>query len=285
MSETYCGKSCEACEYMTSGKCPGCSEGPGHSEYGACDLAKCCRDKGHEKCEACRFNLDCYLLKDKEFMPEEMAKRTKVELGRRDQIVKIAPFLAFWINILFWINFPTFFGGMLNNADLVGGRVEIALFGVILTFACNFIYGFILLKLAPAEKRYKLAGITFIASSAMSVVVLFIPTNSQMVIGLIEIIAMVVSLVSMYFEIFAHAEILRGVDNILGQKWIELWKWTVISMALSLVSGILVIAIAGLAELTLLAATMISLVVTVLKIKYLYDTSKVFKSQAVSEEK
>ena len=64
MSETYCGKNCDDCSYKISEQCPGCMEGPGHQTYGACDLARCCRDKGHEKCDTCRFNYDCYLLKD-----------------------------------------------------------------------------------------------------------------------------------------------------------------------------------------------------------------------------
>ena len=48
MNETYCGKSCDICDYKISGKCPGCNEGPGHREFGACDLAMCCRDKGFQ---------------------------------------------------------------------------------------------------------------------------------------------------------------------------------------------------------------------------------------------
>ena len=115
MSETYCGKSCNECEYKISEQCPGCFEGPGNKEYGACELAKCCRNKGHEKCNMCRFDKECYLLRDKDFMPAEMAKKARVEIDKRNKMIEVAPVLAFWINILLWLYLPSFIGGLFSD--------------------------------------------------------------------------------------------------------------------------------------------------------------------------
>lgn len=284
MNETYCGKSCDICDYKISGKCPGCNEGPGHREFGACDLAKCCRDKGYQKCEYCRFHYDCYLVKDKEFMPEEMAKKTKNELDRRDKMSKIAPMLAFWINILLWINLPSFIGGFLNNQEIAKVSPALSMLGVLLILGSQLAYGLILMKISSADKRYKLAGIFLFISLAVTISVLFIPANAAVLIQAVNLVSSVISIVSIYFEIMAHAEVLRGIDNLLGRKWLVLWKWTLISLALSLASGFVMLAVANLATLMVLAATIISLVVTVLKIKYLYDTAKVFKNINVNTE-
>ena len=278
MNETYCGKSCDACDYKISGKCPGCNEGPGHREFGACDLAKCCRDKGYKVCESCRFHYDCYLVRDKEFMPEEMAKKTKNELDRRDKMSKIAPVLAIWINILLWINLPSFIGGLLNNQEVAKVSPPLSLLGVLLILGSQLAYGLILMKIALADKRYKLAGIFLLISLAVTILVLFIPANAAVLIQAVNLVATVISVVSIYYEIMAHAEVLRGIDNLLGRKWLALWKWTLISLALSLASGFVMLAVANLAALMVLATAIISLVVTVLKIKYLYDTAKVFKN-------
>ena len=107
---------------------------------------------------------------------------------------------------------------------------------------------------------------------------MFIPANAAVLIQAVNLVATVISVVSIYYEIMAHAEVLRGIDNLLGRKWLALWKWTLISLALSLASGFVMLAVANLAALMVLVAAIISLVVTVLKIKYLYDTAKVFKN-------
>ncbi|MBQ5918951.1 MAG: hypothetical protein IIW92_10360 [Lachnospiraceae bacterium] len=207
-----------------------------------------------------------------------MAKKTKNELDRRDKMSKIAPVLAIWINILLWINLPSFIGGLLNNQEVAKVSPPLSLLGVLLILGSQLAYGLILMKIALADKRYKLAGIFLLISLAVTILVMFIPANAAVLIQAVNLVATVISVVSIYYEIMAHAEVLRGIDNLLGRKWLALWKWTLISLALSLASGFVMLAVANLAALMVLVAAIISLVVTVLKIKYLYDTAKVFKN-------
>lgn len=278
MSETYCGKSCDTCDYMSSGKCPGCGEGPGHTEYGACDLAKCCRNKGHEKCESCKFNYDCYLLKDKEFMPEEMAKKTKNELFRRDRMEKIIPLLGYWIGILFWIKVANLVGLVFNNMP------GLAFIGLAIILGCQVAYGVILLKISSAESRYKLAGILLLVSVVTTISVLFIPGVTPILAQLINLISTIISTVSIYYEISAHSEVLKDHNNMISREWMIVWQGTIASLALSICAGFLASAVYGIAVIMQLAASIISMGVAVLFFVYLYKTAQVFKTKEKTTE-
>ena len=58
MSNTYCGKNCNECTLKEELNCPGCLAGPG-AMGGGCELAACCRTKGHENCSTCGFRVNC----------------------------------------------------------------------------------------------------------------------------------------------------------------------------------------------------------------------------------
>ena len=53
--ETVCGKSCEACAWKEPLNCSGCREDMGRPFSGPCDIAACCREKGHQRCETCAY--------------------------------------------------------------------------------------------------------------------------------------------------------------------------------------------------------------------------------------
>lgn len=281
MSETYCGKSCDDCSYKISDKCPGCMEGPGHHTFGACDLAKCCREKGHEKCDTCRFSYDCYLLKDKEYMPENMAKKTMVELDRRENLSKNVPLLALWINVLLWLNVPSFIGGLFTTQTGENINKELALLGVIITLTVEIVYGAALVKLAEVDSRYKLAGLLLLVSTGLSGFGFFMPASMEMPAVIMSLLATVLSTAASYYELSSHASVLRGIDNILSAKWIKLWNMTLIMFMLLFGGTFVSAAVASLGTLMVLASTIIALVVAVLKIKYTYDTAKIFKNYKV----
>lgn len=48
---TICGTDCTQCSWKET--CGGCAETNGHPFGGACIVAACCRDKGHERCGKC----------------------------------------------------------------------------------------------------------------------------------------------------------------------------------------------------------------------------------------
>ena len=67
MTKTYCGKDCEQCAFGRANGCPGCQNGPGGS--GECELAQCCRSKGHQSCDTCNFMQSCTTLHNREQLP------------------------------------------------------------------------------------------------------------------------------------------------------------------------------------------------------------------------
>ncbi len=277
MSETYCGKSCDDCSYKISDKCPGCMEGPGNQTFGACDLAKCCREKGHEKCDTCRFNYDCYLLKDKEYMPEEMAKKTMVELDRRENLSKNVPLLALWINVLLWLNVPSFIGGLFTTQTGENVNKQLALFGVIITLTVEIVYGVALVKLAEVDSRYKLAGLLLLVSTGLSGFGFFMPVSMEIPAVIMSLLATVLSIAASYYELSSHGAVLRGIDNVLSVKWLKLWNMTLIMYVLLLGGSFVAAAVASLGTLCVFASTIVAFIVAVLKIKYTYDTAKIFK--------
>ena len=64
MSEMYCGKDCQTCAYREATECRGCL-----SQRQYCEIAHCCRSKGHESCETCSFRNGCGKLMEKENVP------------------------------------------------------------------------------------------------------------------------------------------------------------------------------------------------------------------------
>lgn len=290
MSETYCGKSCDACEYKISEQCPGCAEGPGHNEYGACELAKCCRKKGHEKCSMCRFDKDCYLLKDKDYMPEEMAKKTKAELDKRKRMIETAPLLSYWINILCILNIVSCIANIFVSDSITMTMPGLAALAKIVVLVVQVVCIIAFYKLSVCDVRYKKAsvclGLSLVISLISMALTVFLPWNNesvQLIVAAVSLLATVISYFGLYFEIMAHAFVLRGIDNLLGSKWLELWKMILIMLGLMIAATFLSPFIAGLATMLLLASGILGFSVSILKIVNLNKTAKVFAEQNKKE--
>ena len=75
MGESYCGKSCDSCPVREPENCPGCKNGPGSPWSGECELARCCRDKGHDSCNTCNLSYQCSMYNNREWQPDYRARR------------------------------------------------------------------------------------------------------------------------------------------------------------------------------------------------------------------
>lgn len=284
MAEIYCGKDCAACTYKESMNCPGCLAGPGRPGDGDCDLAKCCRAKGHQACVTCSYNVHCGTLRDKHRMPEYRQKKIEAERKRQASIAKRAPFLGKWLWLLFWLFIPTNIASLMANENIAAVLPGMALPGMVLNTACAIAYGVILLILSDQEERYRTAGICTLIAGVAGVLNVFIPAGAESIgwLLLIAVPTAVVSLVGEYNAFNAHATVLTGVDNILAQKWMTLWKWY-IGMFGAMVGSLVVLFISPvLGLLVILAAAIGILVVSILKLVYLYQTAKAFREYRVT---
>ncbi|MBO4938843.1 MAG: hypothetical protein J6C98_07585, partial [Oscillospiraceae bacterium] len=272
MAETYCGKFCAECSKKEELNCSGCKSGPGSQFGGDCELAKCVRDKGHETCDTCGFKGNCGTLRSRDNMPDYRRRKMEAEEMRKAAIAKRAPVLGKWLWIIFWLIIPSSIGSLMSNESTV--KILPALFmpGQIINAICSLTYGAILLKLGSEENRYRTAGICALIAGASSALAAIVNGGSDGAtwILIFTIPAAIVALVGEYNEYMAHSAVLSGVDNELSEKWEVLWKWY-IGLFLGMFGCIIVMLIIPiLGALAILGCAIGTVVVSILKLIYLY---------------
>ena len=279
MTENYCGKSCAECEMKEQLNCTGCKAGPGRQFGGDCELAKCVRDKGHETCDTCGFKGNCGTLRNRDRMPDYRLRKIEQEEMRKAAIAKRAPILGKWLWIIFWLIIPSTIGSLMANETTAKILPGLFLPGQIINAVCSLTYGAILLKLDSEEDRYRTAGIcALIAGGVTAVVALISGAGEEPTWTLLFTLpAAVVAMVGEYNEYMGHSAVLSGVDNELSEKWEVLWKWYV-GLFLGMFGCILIMLIIPiLGAIALIAAAIGTVVVSILKLVYLYRTAKIFR--------
>lgn len=202
-----------------------------------------------------------------------MERRQQEEIARRSTV------LGKWLWVLFWLNIPSAVAGVLTNdqvADLVPGMYWA---GHLLSTVCGVAYCVILLKLAAVEPRYRTAGVCGLASMGLGVLLLLVsgaeaaPAWSL----LLTLPSLVVTLVREYSECMANAAVLADVDRVLSDRWTVLWKWTVACFVATMGSALVMIVIPLLGLLVFIAGGIGTIVVSILKMIYLYRSAKTFR--------
>lgn len=283
MAETYCGKSCAECAQKEQLNCPGCKTGPGRQFGGDCELAKCIRDKGHETCDTCSYKGNCGTLRSRDHMPDYRRRKIEAEEMRKAAIAKRAPILGKWLWIIFWLIIPSTIGSLMANETTSEILPGLFMPGQIINAICSLTYGAILLKLGSEEDRYHTAGICALIAGAANAVTAIVNGASEGAtwILILTIPAAIVALVGEYNEYMGHSAVLSGVDNELSEKWETLWKWY-IGLFLGMFGCIiLMLIISVLGALALIGAAIGILVVSVMKLVYLYRTAKIFREHPV----
>lgn len=284
MEGTYCGKLCEECQHKEMLQCPGCKEGPGKAWNCECELAKCCRDKGHQNCTTCSYSTSCGKLRGRNSEPEQRLRKREDEIEKKKMIEGKAVFLGKWLWILFWLIIPSTVAGIMTNENLVAVLPGLNLPGQILQVAALLLYGGVLIKIACEDERYKTAGVCCLISAGVSVLVTILSYGKETPgwTLLFTIPAMIVSLVGEYNEYSAHAEVAGDVSPELFDKWTNLWKWF-IGMTLGLLGSIVLMLIIPILGLIVALVTAIgTVVVSILKLVYLYRTAKTFREYSGS---
>lgn len=284
MEGTYCGKLCEECQHKEMLQCPGCKEGPGKAWNCECELAKCCRDKGHQNCTTCSYSTSCGKLRGRNNEPEQRLRKREDEIEKKKMIEGKAVFLGKWLWILFWLIIPSTVAGIMTNENLVAVLPGLNLPGQILQVATLLLYGGVLIKIACEDERYKTAGVCCLISAGVSVLVTILSYGKETPgwTLLFTIPAMIVSLVGEYNEYSAHAEVAGDVSPELFDKWTNLWKWF-IGMTLGLLGSIVLMLIIPILGLIVALVTAIgTVVVSILKLVYLYRTAKTFREYSGS---
>lgn len=284
MSETFCGKSCAACASREELNCPGCKAGPGRPFSGECDLAECCRSKGHEVCGTCGFQGSCGMLRSRERQIDYRKRKLEAKQREQERLAKQTPVLGKWLWVLFWLIVPATAAAMMGN-NVLKAAPAVYLTGRILSNVCSAAYGAILLKLATEEDRYRTAGICGLICAAAGLLLLALSSGAEAPTWslLLTLPTAVVSLVGEYNEYQAHAVVLAGVDHELSAKWTLLWKWYIGLMAAMLASVLLILMAPALGVIAVIVSGIGTIAAGVVKLIYLYRTANVFRAYSVDE--
>lgn len=279
MAETYCGKTCAECTKKETLNCPGCKAGPGRTFGGDCELAQCVRNKSHETCETCVSRTGCGTLRGRDSIPDYRLRRIEFEQQRKAAIAQRAPVLGKWMWLLFWLIIPNEIAGLMTNENL-GGMIPALYYpGQILSILCYLAYGGILLKLGAVEAGYRTAGICSLIANGANLLHAWISGGGDKPAWmlLISLPAAIVAFVGAYHEYMAHSAVLTGVDHELAEKWEKLWKWNIVLYGGLIVCLVVMFIIPLLGALVMIAAAIGLVVVSVIKLVYLYRTAKIFR--------
>lgn len=275
---TYCGKSCADCTWKELHQCPECRLGPGKTWGGDCDIARCCREKGHETCATCVIGQrGCSKRSNRENMPSVRQNLIEIKAAREAEAAAQAPVLGKWLWIIFWLIVPGVIADLMTQEVFLEGLPSLRIPCVILTALCNVGYGFALLKLKGIREQYGTSGLWAIIGAGIALLLALIPNEKEGLLLLLSLPAIAVGLWGEYNEYMAHASVLEGVATELCEKWKQLWKWYAGLLFGTL--GCLVLALlAPVLGLLGLLAVGIGMVVTgILKLIYLYRTAKLFR--------
>ncbi len=278
MAETYCGKTCAQCVEKEISSCPGCKFGPGRQPDGDCTIALCCREKGHRDCTTCSFNGTCYTLRGKERMPEYRRKAVEAERIRAAALTKRALIFGRWLWVLFWLTILNMITSVLTVKTFTEANSVRFIIGSVLSTVCALACGAILIRLSFEEERYRIAGICVLASNAIGALQ-YIPgiSGSVLWILLLSVVTVMISSYGAYQELAAHSAVVVDLDSKLAEKWPKLFK-AYLLMFLTLLCSILFALISPfIGGLFGIVSALGLIVVSGLKLVYLYKTAKLFR--------
>lgn len=281
MSESWCGKSCEECLYRESEDCPGCKDGPGSPWSGNCPIAQCCRSKGHETCGTCSFAPGCEKYSGRFSQPEERRRSSEQEAKVREHNAEQAGFMEKWIGTLFWLSILGVVAGVV--AGLLSGDT----FKEIPSLYALYWVGSVLVivkYIGDVVVFSKLQDQCELYRKAVIYRVIYIPLNLLAIFSLnalgttAGVCASVLFIVSRYYEINAHAQVLHGVSEALSESWTKLWRWYVVCIIALVISMLLFVIFTALVALVLIAVAIAIIVLDVLNMVYLWRMKECYKS-------
>ena len=280
MAENYCGKNCEACGFKEQLNCSGCKTGPGRAFGGDCELANCCRERGHDTCGTCTQNNWCSKQQNVKTLAESRFQRQEWERAKREKLEKNVPILAKWLTIIFWLNIIAFIPGLMSN-DLTKGLSALHQTGRVISLGFSLAIAAIYLAMGKVNRRYRVVA----ACAAVTVIVTFIQnlvTGGETPIWtlLISLPMAGLGLVYRYQLYSANSEVLVPVEYTLSEKWMRLWKWFV-RLTVALIASILVALIFPIVGLLLAAVAAIgTAVISIVELVYLYRMMCAFRTYA-----
>ncbi|MBQ4606204.1 MAG: DUF3795 domain-containing protein [Clostridia bacterium] len=262
--KNYCGKDCGACTVREMENCPGCSH---IADFGGCEIASCCTEKGHESCATCTQRSWCPTVRKAVSMPKYRREKAESEQAAAQELRKEAAVMVKWCVPLFWLLLVLEAVGILETIFENTPPMPYILTGI--STLLFLMKAFFLLKLRPMADLYGKAAVFTLLTGMITGLSGFLPTDS-MSLGLTFVISLpgaILSCFAIYYIYNAHADAVTMVDCELADKWRSLWKWTILSLAM------LVLPL----PITILASAITICICGVLELVYLYRMIGAFR--------
>jgi hypothetical protein len=189
-----------------------------------------------------------------------------------------AHFLSSWLMILFGLFISNTIASILSSEIIITSQ-DLLIVGNIISFIVSIAYGLILLKISSKEEKYRIAGCCFLVTSAADAIKLIQIAASGasedvdfLAFGfIISLVSLIAELIGNYSEFTGHSNVLEGVDDELSEMWLRLWKLYIGSLIAMLCSIILAYVVG---MLLIIGAVIVIFIVSIMKIVYIYQTSK-----------
>ena len=289
MTKTYCGKDCELCKQKEQLGCWGCMDDKNRIQYRTCEIANCCWAMRYETCGNCYAQEECEKLKKCNDMPSYRMQQKDAEAMKKADALRKAPFMAKWLMVLFGIMIVATVGSILSSEFVQESIPALYYVGTVVNIVGGLLCALIMLKLSCEETLYRSAAYCYLGSTAISLVtvlIMYLSTDLTAVLVfslLLSIVAMIVVLLSIYYEYKAHANAVRDTSEAMADKWEELWGYTV-KILIALVVLLMFSSTLGiLGIIASLIVLILFVVVCIVKFVYVYETGKLF--QGVAEHK
>lgn len=200
--------------------------------------------------------------------------------------------VAKWLKVLFVLNMLDVLAGILKQVQLAEVAMPLYWAGTALGLVNMMGELIALLKLSPESGDYRRAAVYSVVSLVLIAAfylqpVFYLPTKSaesalvfllvRLALGLA---VMIMSALSLYYEVKGHAWILQGLDDRLAQNWRTVWRLTVATMIV-LVSAVLLAALVPWLGLVVMLALMVGITALgIWRLVCLYRTEQAVKRLA-----
>jgi len=272
--KNYCGKDCETCAVREEENCSGCRL---IADFGKCEIASCCKEKGHESCSTCTQRTWCPTVRKAVAMHKYRREKAEAEAETDRRNREIAGIMVKWCVPLFWLLLILELVGL---ADTLFEKTAAGLF--ILNSIAVVLYlleALFLYRMRPASDRYGKAALFTVVSAVFSGISAFLSTGdtARILTVLIALPGAIISYIAVYHTYNAHSDAVTDADCELAEKWEKLWKWTIYALV-GMFLAVPVSAVLGILGLLLLLAAMVATVICgVLKLIYLHRMIEVFR--------
>lgn len=272
--KNYCGKDCETCAVREAEQCSGCRH---IADFGECEIASCCKDKGHESCSTCTQRTWCPTVRKAVSMPKYRREKAEAEAETNRRNREIAGLMVKWCVPLFWILLILEGVGLMDTLfEKVPAMLLVFNSAAILLYLLEALC---LYKMRPVADRYGKAALFTMLTAVFSGISGFLSlgNTAQILTILIALPGTILSYLVVYHTYNAHSDAVTDADGELAEKWEKLWKWTIYALV-GMFLAVPAAALLGVLGLLLLLAAMVATVICgVLKLVYLHRMIEIFR--------